>query len=365
MKETPMKDEHLRRGAKMVEFAGWRMPLYYSSILDEVRMVRNRAGLFDVSHMGEIEIKGDDFVEFVDYLITNNFSALKTGDICYTVMCNDDGGIIDDLLAYRMENKALLVVNAANEEKDFSWILERSRRFDVTVENISSKRSLMALQGPDSEEILEKFVNVDLGNLKYYSFAFGEFSNGVEVLISRTGYTGEDGFEIMCSWEDGPRIWNTILDMGEERVKPCGLGARDVLRLEAGYLLYGNDMDETTNPFEVGLGWIVKLEKEEFIGKKALMDEKERLGRKLRGFVLLDRGIPRHGDDVISDDVKVGVVTSGTHSPTLNRSIGMCIIDLDHSKFGERLKIRSRRGKEMEIEIVRLPFYRGSVKKKS
>ena len=272
MKKTALYEEHVKSGATIVEFAGWLMPLQYSTINEEVLAVRHKAGLFDVSHMGEIEITGPDTFKFVDYIVTNSYGSLEMGQIMYTAMCNEEGGVIDDLLVYSFgKNKALLVVNAANTEKDFKWIHQNAKKFDVEVENVSSQYAQLALQGPISEEILQRFVSKDLSAVGYYHFIECEVL-GAKSLVSRTGYTGEDGFEIYCDPEAVASIWRELI---KAEVKPAGLGARDVCRLEASYMLYGNDMDETTTPLEAGLSWVVRLDKD-FIGRDALAKQKER-----------------------------------------------------------------------------------------
>ncbi len=361
LKKTPLYEEHLRKNAKMVEFAGWNMPLQYKSIIEEVKIVRNDVGIFDVSHMGEIFIKGPETAEFVNYIITNDFKNLKYGEAVYSPMCNEKGGIIDDLIAYKIDSEtAILVVNAGNIEKDYNWILEKSKKFNVTVENLSNDYALIAVQGPKAEKKLQEIVDIHLDKLPYYGIKTCRV-RGVEVLISRTGYTGEDGFELMIRPEVAVTVWRTLIEYGME---PCGLGARDILRLEASYLLYGNDMDESTNPLEVGLKWTVKFKKGEFVGKEALTAIKsEGIKRKLIGFVVDGKGIARHGDKVVGDDEEIGLVTSGAYSPTLEKSIGLALIRKNYAEAGSEIIIISR-NKKLKAQIVKLPFYRGSVKNK-
>ncbi len=360
MKRTPLYENHIALNAKMIDFAGWEMPLQYEGITSEVMSVRKGIGIFDVSHMGEILIEGDETINFVDYLLTNSFGSLKVGQVMYTTMCNDEGGIIDDLLAYKLgEKRAMLVVNAANTDKDLKWIVDRAKTFKVKVSDFSMDYGLIAVQGPLSEEYLRKF-SPDVVELPYYNFGsyaiFGKYC-----IISRTGYTGEDGFEIYCKWSDTPFIWEELLARGEAfGVKPAGLGARDVCRLEASYMLYGNDMDQDTTPLEAGLSWVVKFEKD-FIGKESLLKQKEEgLKRRIRGLEVLDKRIARHGMEVFKDGEKVGVITSGTFSPTLGKSIALAMLD-SQLKPSEEVEVDIR-GTKVMAKIVKLPFYRGSVK---
>ncbi|AEH51924.1 glycine cleavage system aminomethyltransferase GcvT [Pseudothermotoga thermarum] len=360
MNKTPLYESHLSLGAKMVDFAGWLMPLQYEGITAEVMAVRRNVAVFDVSHMGEIIVEGEDTAKFLDHILTNNFSTLKVGQVVYSVMCNQNGGIIDDLLAYRLgENKAMLVVNAANTKKDYEWIVQNAKNFKVTVKDESFSFGLIAVQGPTSESFLSKYLP-DLSTLGYYSFA-SYVLFGKNCLVSRTGYTGEDGFEIYCKWEETPFIWEQLLDRGKEfGIKPAGLGARDVCRLEASYMLYGNDIDETVTPLEAGLGWTVKFEKD-FIGKESLLKQKENgVKRRIRGLKLDGRRIARHGMKVYKDGVEIGYITSGTFSPTLEESIafGMLYGDL---KVGDEVQVDVR-GSMVLAKIVKLPFYRGTVK---
>ncbi len=360
MKRTPLYEHHLSLDAKMVEFAGWDMPLQYEGISAEVLAVRKNVAIFDVSHMGEIIVEGDDTTRFLDYLLTNNFSSLKTGQVMYSVMCNQDGGIIDDLLAYKLgENKAMLVVNAANTKKDYEWIVHNSKGFRVTVRDESLSFGLLAVQGPAAESFLSRYL-LDLSTLRYYSFA-SYVLFGKNCLVSRTGYTGEDGFEIYCRWNDTPRIWEELFDLGKDfGLKPAGLGARDVCRLEASYMLYGNDMDDTVTPLEAGLSWTVKFEKE-FIGKEKLLKQKaEGVKRRIRGLKLEGKRIARHGMKVFKDGKEIGYITSGTFSPTLEDSIALAMIYGD-LKVEEEVQVDVR-GNMVSAKIVKLPFYRGTVK---
>jgi len=361
-KKTPLYDEHVRLGAKMFEFAGWVMPLQYESITSEVKAVRECVGVFDVSHMGEILIEGPDTVEFVDKMITNDFSSLKIDHAIYTVMCNENGGIVDDLLVYKFsKERAMLVVNAANIEKDYNWILSHSKGYNVSVKNVSEDFVLVAFQGPKAQEILQKIASIRLENIEYYHFTEARI-RGVKGYISRTGYTGEDGFEIFVKPEVGVTLWRTLLEFAAKYGgKPAGLGARDLCRLEASYMLYGEDMDENTTPFEVGLSWVVKFRKD-FIGKKALLELKEKgVERRIVGLVLKGKSIARHGYKVFKEGEEIGKVTSGNYSPTLEKSIALAIVRSGSVEIGDKVEVEVR-GRKIEAEVVKLPFYRGTVK---
>ncbi|MCS7174307.1 glycine cleavage system aminomethyltransferase GcvT [Pseudothermotoga sp.] len=362
-KRTPLYDEHIKLGARMIEFSGWMMPLQYENIVSEVEAVRKNVAIFDVSHMGEISIVGPDTVKFLDWLLTNAFSTLTVGQAMYSVICNKNGGIIDDLIAYKIaEDEALLIVNAANVEKDFNWISSCAKRFNVKVENVSDRYGLIAVQGPKSEALFS-CVSSEVTSLRYYHFTKSVIF-GKECMVSRTGYTAEDGFEVCCSWQDTPHIWQNLFRIGEKfELKPAGLGARDICRLEASYMLYGSDMDENTTPLEVGLGWVVKFDKD-FVGREALLAQKEHgVTRRIRGLKLEGKRIARHGMRVLKNGNQVGMITSGTFSPTLQASIALAMLDAS-LKLGERVTV-DLRGTEVEAEIVKLPFYRGSVKSTS
>jgi aminomethyltransferase len=361
-KRTPLYGEHLRNGAKMVDFAGWEMPIQYSSIIKEHRQVRESAGLFDVSHMGEIEIVGSDAIDFADYLVTNYVNKLKNGQICYTPMCNKKGGIIDDFLVYRMaNNKVLFVVNASNTDKDFKWIKSQKDKFEVEINNKSDEIAQLALQGPRAQELLSAISQIDLETVDFYHFTQGRVS-GIETLLSRTGYTGEDGFELYVNSEAAIPLWRKILEIGNEKeILPAGLGARDTLRFEATYMLYGNDLNETITPLEAPLKWTVKFEKD-FIGKKALLEQKEKgITRKLRGLEIKDKAIPRHEQKVYLNNKEIGWISSGMFAPTLKKSLALAFIDKGTAKTGTSVEVEIRK-KKVEAEIVKLPFYRGSVK---
>lgn len=352
-KKTALYDTHLALNGKMVEFGGFLLPVHYDlGIIGEHKKVRNEVGLFDVSHMAEIYIRGEGYLEFIQYLLTNDFSTMKPGQIKYSLMLNHEGNIIDDLLVYFDENQVMLVCNAANHEKDLAWILKQAPQ-GVIVEDQSEQTGLLALQGPQSVEIIKRFVSPQDLPEKYYTFIKDVHFDQYSVLISRTGYTGEDGFEIYCKVDDTLAIWNLLMETGQ--VTPAGLGSRDTLRLEAGLPLYGHEMSESINPLETGLKFFTKFDKEDFIGKKALQastSQKTRVGLKL-----IDRGIAREGSDVYLDDQLIGKVTSGSQLPYLGFAGAMAIIDKAYSHLGQEL-IVDVRGRKLKAEIIKLPFYK-------
>lgn len=356
MKKTPLHHTHNVLGAKMTDFGGWEMPVEYSSIIDEHQAVRNHCGLFDVCHMGEILVSGEKAAESVQKIITNNLDKIQNGGVLYTPICREDGGIIDDLLVYQLkEDKYFLVVNASNTEKDFKWIKENAYS-ETKVENLSEEFAMLALQGPESRRILEKMTEVDLSDLDYYHFKEG-YAAGVDMIISRTGYTGELGYELYFASEKAEDVWQRIIKTGEEyKLMPAGLGARNTLRLEKGYALYGNDIDENRHPFEAGLGWTVDLEKDEFIGQESLKNAKENCcSRRLKGFVVTGRGMARHGYDIYSNGEKIGEVTSGSYSPSLKKGIGMAYIDDEYTEDGTEIEIKVRK-RMVSAEVHSLPF---------
>ncbi len=364
LKKTPLWSEHKRLGAKLVEFGGWEMPLQYTSIIEEHKAVRERAGVFDVSHMGEILIEGADAVPFVDNLITNSVSKLKNGEICYSPMCYENATIVDDLLAYKFsDSKVLLVVNASNTDKDYEWIRSQMKHYRINVKNVSNDYAQIAFQGPMAEKILKKVAGVDLSKIPFYSFTTGQI-NGINCIVSRTGYTGEDGFELYFDPAAALAMWRKLIEIGEDnKVMPCGLGARDTLRFEACYMLYGNDIDDTTTPLEAGLGWTVDFTKPAFNGKDVLVDQKTNgVSKRLRGFEI-EGGIARHGYEIFGEDQKIGRITSGTKSPTLNKSLALGYVDIDHSKIGSEVFVDIH-GKKVKASVIKTPFYRGSVKSK-
>lgn len=359
IKKTALYDVHQKLGAKIVEFAGYYMPIQYKGIMDEHRRVRNTVGMFDVSHMGEFEISGSSAEKFLQMMTINDATKLNHHQVQYSALCYDDGGIVDDLLVYRYPDRYILVVNAANIDKDFQW-LQNHLIDGVTLRNLTDDFTLLAIQGRKSLATLQKLTAIDLSEIKYYWFKTGKLLD-VDMMIARTGYTGEDGFEIMFDPRYSAKIWQAIMNAGQEfDIEPIGLGARDTLRLEVKYCLYGNDIDQTTNPLEAGMGWITKLDKGEFIGRDKLMQIKESgLSRKLIGFELKDRAVARKGYEIFDHDRKIGFVTSGTFSPIIEKSIGLGYVEIGYSTEGAQFDI-SIRGKRMKAEVVRTPFYKRS-----
>jgi len=359
LKRTPLYEQHLALGARLVEFGGWEMPVQYSSILEEHRAVRTRAGLFDVSHMGEFKVEGNDALAFLQNLVPNDVGRLAIHQALYSQLCLPDGGTIDDLIIYYLaENHYMMVVNAANIDKDFAWVEEQARNFDVQATNQSDATALLALQGPESLAILQPLTGEDLSAIRYYHCTPG-MVDGINCIISRTGYTGEDGFELYCAPVDVVKLWNDLLAAGKQHgLLPAGLGARDTLRLEAGYCLYGHELDEQTNPLEANLGWTVKLNKGDFIGHDALLKVKEEgLKRKLIGIEMIERGVSRGGYAIYENDQQIGALTSGAPSPTLNKNIGMGYVEAAHAVAGKTVQIDIR-GKRTAAQIVALPFYK-------
>ena len=360
MKNTPFTDKHIALGAKMASFAGYNMPISYTGINDEHAAVRNNAGVFDVSHMGEFILKGDKALDLIQRVTSNDASKLTAGKAQYSSLPNESGGIVDDLLVYCIEeNKVyMLVVNASNIEKDWNWI-SKFNKDNAEMHNISDKTGLLAIQGPNATRILQPLTDMDIMNLKYYTFVKGKFAGVDNVLISATGYTGAGGVEIYFENKDGAgeKIWDAIFKAGAAQgIKPIGLGARDTLRLEMGYCLYGNDIDDTTSPLEAGLGWITKFNKD-FTAKPILEKQKgEGIKRKLVGFEMVDKGIPRH-HYVIKDSNgnKIGYVTSGTQSPVLQKAIGMGYVDMAHSALDNEIFIEVR-DKLLKAKVVKFPF---------
>ena len=359
-RQTPLYEAHLRHGGKMVEFAGFTLPVHYAGgIRAEHRAVRQGAGLFDVSHMGEFEIRGPDALALVQHVTANDARALEPGRAQYSLLLNEEGGVVDDLLVYRLaSSEFLLVVNAANRAKDRKWIQARLGRFEAVLEDRSDTCALLALQGPRARDVLDPLTDVDLEVLPGFAFARGRVL-GVEVLVARTGYTGEDGFELYVDGSGAEELWEGILEGGAGLgTIPAGLGARDVLRLEMGYPLYGSDLDEDHSALEAGLGWVVKLGKGEFVGRRALASERERgVRRRLAGIRLSERGFPRPGYEVVAGGGVAGVVTSGTMSPSLGTGIALSYLPAGLAKVGSPVALRVR-GRELRGEVVRPPFYR-------
>ncbi|HZI68235.1 MAG TPA: glycine cleavage system aminomethyltransferase GcvT [Hanamia sp.] len=360
MKSTPFTEKHIALGAKMAPFAGFNMPISYSGINDEHHTVRKNAGVFDVSHMGEFILKGDKALDLIQRVTSNDASRLVAGKAQYSCLPNNEGGIVDDLIVYCLEeNKAyMLVVNASNIDKDWNWISQFNTE-GVEMHNISDKTCLLAIQGPNATKILEPLTDIDILNMKYYTFQKGTFAGVQNVLISATGYTGAGGIEIYFEDKDdhGNVIWNKIFEVGAPKgLKPIGLAARDTLRLEMGYCLYGNDIDDTTTPLEAGLGWITKLNKD-FVAKDILAKQKgEGIKKKLVGLEMIDKGIPRHDYEIQNKEGEtIGRVTSGTQSPSLQKGIAMGYIDLPFSKIDTEVFIKVR-DKQLLAKVVKMPF---------
>src|SRR6266851_1142219 len=359
LKRTPLYEQHVALGARLVEFGGWEMPVQYSGILDEHRAVRTHSGLFDVSHMGEFKVEGPDALVFLQHLVPNDVSRLAINQALYTQLCLPDGGTIDDLIIYHLaDNHYMLVVNAANIDKDFAWVEQQANNSIVQVTNQSDTTALLALQGPEAQAILQPLTEVDLSTVRYYHCSPGTV-NGINCIISRTGYTGEDGFELYCASADVSKLWNDLLAAGKDHgLLPAGLGARDTLRLEAAYCLYGHELDEQTNPLEANLAWTVKLQKGEFIGRAALLQVKEQgPRRKLIGVSLVGRGVPRGGYLIYENDQPIGALTSGAPGITVNKNIGLGYVDAAHAVTGNTVYIDVR-GRRTAAQIVALPFYK-------
>jgi aminomethyltransferase len=356
LKRTPLHDIHVALGGKIVPFAGYEMPVQYAGgITAEHKAVREGCGIFDVSHMGEFWITGDRAVDFVNYVTTNDVAALAVGQVHYSTILNERGTIEDDCLVYRFADRIMMVVNASNAAKDFAHIARHAARFGVNLTDASDDTALLAVQGPRAAEILQGLTATDLPAIKYYHFVEGEVA-GHAAIISRTGYTGEDGFELYIPNESAVPLWEALLATG--RVTPAGLGARDTLRLEMGMALYGNDIDDTTTPLEAGLAWLVKLNKGDFVGRDALVAQKERgLPRRLVGFTMPERSFPRHGYPVFYDGAPSGEVRSGTMSPTLGVPIGTAYLPIAGTKEGTTFEIEIR-GKRLPATVVKPPFYK-------
>ena len=358
LQRTPLNDEHEALGGKMVPFAGFSMPVQYpTGIVKEHQAVREAAGLFDVSHMGEFEVRGPQALELVQHLLTNDASRLSVGQAQYTVLCTPEGTALDDCILYRLEDRYMVVVNAGNLAKDRAWFEKAAARFDVEFTDRSEEYGLLALQGPRAQEILAGLTDADLDAIAFYHFVEGRVA-GRDAIISRTGYTGEDGFELYVAAGDATAVWRALLEAGAPAgLIPAGLGARDSLRLEVGYILYGNDLDESRTPLEAGLGWVVKLDKGPFVGSEALARQKEAgLDRKLAGFVVQERAFPRHGYEVRVDGVVVGEVTSGVLSPSTGQGIGLAYLPAAVAKPGTRIEIMVR-DRAVPADVVRPPFY--------
>lgn len=358
-KKTPLYDEHVKLGGNVVEYAGWLLPIQYEGLVPEHEAVRNAVGLFDVSHMGEITVKGKDALAFVDSLMTNDITTIEDNQVIYTFMCYPHGGVVDDLLVYRYDNEYFyLVVNASNSDKDYSWMLENKGDYDVEIENISDTVGEVAIQGPLAEKTLQKLTDTDLSQIKFFRLQRDVLIDGVNCMVSRTGYTGEDGFEVYTDNEGIIKVWNSILEAGKEfGIKPTGLGCRDTLRFEASLPLYGHEMSEEINPLEAGFKYFVKLDKSgDFIGKEELNKQwTEGLKRKLAGFEMLGRGIPREGYEIFKDGVKIGHVTTGYMSPTLKKNIGNALINTEFTELGTEIDVMIR-NKPVKAQIISKKF---------
>ena len=360
LKKTPLYRLHKKMGARMVSFAGWLMPVQYTGIIEEHMAVRNSAGLFDVSHMGQIEISGKDALSAVQYITTNDASKLFPGRVQYTLICNEKGGVVDDVTLYKIDKEIyLFCVNAGNTDKVYRWMKEKVKNYQVKVEDKSSAFCLIALQGPKAQNILQGLCSDKLSTIKYYHFKHIKVA-GSHSIISRTGYTGEDGFEIYSPVKDAEAIWKKLLDGG---AIPCGLGARDTLRLEMDYCLYGHELSESISPIEAGLGWAVKINKPDFIGREELQKKiSNGLNKRLVGIEMEESGIARQGCSILSDDTRVGEVTSGTFSPSLKKAIALAYVSKEVASIGHRFYVELR-GRTKKAVVVPTPFYKPAKEK--
>ncbi len=357
LKSTSLSQLHIDLGAKMVPFAGYNMPVLYKNLIQEHHAVRNSVGVFDVSHMGEVYITGPQAYALVEYITSNDVSSLSDGRVQYSCMPNDEGGIVDDLLVYRFnEEKYLLVINASNIDKDVAWMTKQNEKFGATITNASDDYSLLAVQGPNAINTLQKLTSVNLTDVPYYHFVEGNLA-GIDMIISNTGYTGAGGFELYVKNNEALALWNSVFEAGQEyKIEPCGLGARDTLRLEKGFCLYGNDINDTTSPIEAGLGWITKFNQPFHMSDYHLKIKEDKPKKKLVGFELIDRGIPRqHYPICNADGTVIGEVTSGTQSPSLNKAIGLGYVASEFSKAGSEIFIEVR-GKLLKAVVCKIPF---------
>ncbi len=365
LKRTPLYDVHVKAGAKMVPFAGWEMPIEYTGLVDEHNAVRQQAGIFDVSHMGEIEVTGKDALAFTQYLVANDVTSLVDNQVLYTHMCYENGGTVDDLLVYRFAaDHFYLVVNASNIDKDYDWIISLAKTFDVVVNNLSDVTAEIAIQGPNAEAILQKICDDNLKEIAFFYCKRDVTVAGKKCLVSRTGYTGEDGFEVYAKPDDIVDIWNALMEAGAaDGLKPTGLGCRDTLRFEVALPLYGNELSADISPLEAGLGFFVKLDGDDFMGKAALVEQKSNgLKKKLIGFEMLDKGIPRHGYDVLLDGKVIGEVTTGYFSPSTGRTVGLAMVENGLTALDDTIEIQIRK-KTKRAKVVKKRFYQKSYKK--
>lgn len=364
MKKTPLYDDHVKLGGKIIDFGGWMLPVQYEGILKEHGAVRGAAGLFDVSHMGEVTAKGKGAESFIQNLITNDISGLNDFQAMYSPMCYPDGGTVDDIIVYKINSEDfLIVVNAANTDKDFDWMLQ-NKQDGVSLENVSDRYTQLALQGPKAQEVLQKLTGFDLGGLKFFRFATDVMVSGVPAIVSRSGYTGEDGFELYADEKYASHLWGSILESGRsDGLAPAGLGARDTLRFEAALPLYGHELSKDISPLEAGLSRFVKLEKQGFIGKEALLAQSEAGPlRTLAGFEMAEPGVARNGFEVFSGDKRIGFVTSGSYSPTLEKNLGLALVDSPYAQEGIEIEIAIR-NKKAKAKVVKKPFYTKKYKK--
>jgi aminomethyltransferase len=365
LRRTPLHDRHIQMGARMVEFGGWEMPVQYSGIVDEHNAVRNAAGLFDISHMGEVEVKGRDALAFLQHIATYDVASIGEGHANYALLCKPAGGIVDDIFIYNLPDGYLVVVNASNTEKDFAWMLDNMAGFDVVLTNISDHASMLALQGPKAESILARATDAGVANLPFHSVTTAMLLDDIPGIVARTGYTGEDGFELFVDDDNAERLWDGLLALGkDEGLKPCGLGARDSLRFEPCLALYGHEIADDINPYEAKLGWVVKLDKGDFVGSDALRRIKqEGVRRKLAGFEMVERGIARGGYDIRGvDGERIGYVTTGMPSPTLGKNLGLGYVPTALATEGSEFNVIVR-GKPVRARVVKTPFYKPRYKK--
>ncbi len=364
LKRTALFEEHQKLNGRLIDFGGWELPVQYSGVMDEHLACRNAVGLFDVSHMGEVHVEGKDAEAFLNELVSNDVSAISIGQAQYSVMCNDEGSIVDDLIVYRRSpDRFLVVINASNTEKDVAWmesVLKR-RSWNLKFENASAQYTQIAIQGRHAEKILQTLTQTPLHDIKNYWFKEGSVLQHIPAILARTGYTGEDGFEVYVPWKEGPAVWRALFEAGQPfGLKPCGLGARDTLRLEVKFPLYGNELGDQTNPLEAGLGWVVKLGKKSFIGKSAIEAKKAQgLKNKLVGLTLKAAGIPRQGYKIFDSagEKEIGIVTSGTQSPSLKKTVALGYVTVPHSELGTHIQIEIR-GNKIPAEIIPTPFYK-------
>jgi len=364
MKRTPLYKKHLEHKGKLIDFGGWELPVEYAGIIPEHEAVRNAAGLFDVSHMGEVTVTGEDAEEYIQNMVTNDISTMEDTQIYYSPMCYPNGGVVDDLLIYKYNReKYLLVVNAANTEKDVEWF-QSHRKGNVEVENVSAEYAQLALQGPLAQKMLQKLTDKNLDEIKFFYFCEEVPLGEINAFVSRNGYTGEDGFEILVAPQDAETLWDRIIEAGKDQgLQPAGLGARDTLRFEVCLPLYGHEISDSITPLEAGFGYFVKLDKDDFIGKEALKTQKSLgLKRKSCAIEMMDRGIPRAGFEVFDEDRKIGAITTGSYSPTLKKNVGLALLDIEFTEEGREVEILIR-NKLLKARITKKPFYAKKYKK--